>query len=150
MKGSHIKRIFSALFLYINGGWTGWYREGSHKPRKCGSIPQRRNDTKRENNISLFLFHKLLIFKIMETVYFGLGALTVMVVLLITVVVIGVVRLKNVLEELRQEREVRREVIGNLNRDIENVYRNISDEVSGLNRQIDSRYDQLRNLISKN
>jgi predicted nucleic acid-binding Zn-ribbon protein len=86
----------------------------------------------------------------METVYFGLGALTVMVVLLITVVVIGVVRLKNVLEELRQEREVRREVIGNLNRDIENVYRNISDEVSGLNRQIDSRYDQLRNLISKN
>ena len=85
----------------------------------------------------------------METVYFGLGALTVMVVILITVVVMGVVRLKNVLEELRQEREVRREVIGNLNRDIENVYRNISDEVSGLHRQIDSRYDQLRNYIDK-
>ena len=85
----------------------------------------------------------------METVYFGLGALTVMVVILITVVVMGVVKLKNVLEELRQEREVRREVIGNLNRDIENVYRNISDEVSGLHRQIDSRYDQLRNYIDK-
>jgi len=75
----------------------------------------------------------------METVYFGLGALTVMVVLLITVVVIGVVKLKNVLIELRAERELRREIIGNLNRDIENVYRNISDEVSGLNRQLDSR-----------
>jgi len=86
----------------------------------------------------------------METVYFGLGALTVMVVILITVVVMGVVKLKNVLIELRAERELRREVIGNLNRDIENVYRNISDEVSGLHRQIDSRYDQLRNLISKN
>jgi hypothetical protein len=85
----------------------------------------------------------------METVYFGLGALTVMVVLLITVVVIGVVKLKNVLIELRAERELRREVIGNLNRDIENVYRNISDEVSGLHRQIDSRYDQLRNYIDK-
>ncbi len=85
----------------------------------------------------------------METVYFGLGALTVMVVLLITVVVIGVVKLKNVLIELRAERELRREIIGNLNRDIENVYRNISDEVSGLHRQIDSRYDQLRNYIDK-
>ncbi len=86
----------------------------------------------------------------METVYFGLGALTVMVVILITVVVMGVVKLKNVLIELRAERELRREIIGNLNRDIENVYRNISDEVSGLNRQLDSRYDQLRNMISKN
>jgi len=86
----------------------------------------------------------------METVYFGLGALTVMVVILITVVVMGVVRLKNVLEELRQEREVRREINDNHRRDIENVYRDVSDEVSGLNRQIDSRYDQLRNLISKN
>ena len=85
----------------------------------------------------------------METVYFGLGALTVMVVILITVVVMGVVKLKNVLEELRQERELRREVIGNLNRDIENVYRNISDEVSGLNRRIDSQYDQLKNYIDK-
>jgi hypothetical protein len=85
----------------------------------------------------------------METVYFGLGALTVMVVILITVVVMGVVKLKNVLIELRAERELRREVIGNLNRDIENVYRNISDEVSGLHRQIDSRYDQLRNYIDK-
>ena len=85
----------------------------------------------------------------METVYFGLGALTVMVVILITVVVMGVVKLKNVLIELRAERELRREIIGNLNRDIENVYRNISDEVSGLNRQLDSRYDQLRNYIDK-
>jgi hypothetical protein len=85
----------------------------------------------------------------METVYFGLGALTVMVVILITVVVMGVVKLKNVLIELSAERELRREVIGNLNRDIENVYRNISDEVSGLHRQIDSRYDQLRNYIDK-
>ena len=85
----------------------------------------------------------------METVYFGLGALTVMVVILITVVVMGVVKLKNVLIELRAERELRREIIGNLNRDIENVYRNISDEVSGLHRQIDSRYDQLRNYIDK-
>jgi hypothetical protein len=72
-----------------------------------------------------------------------------MVVLLITVVVIGVVKLKNVLIELRAERELRREIIGNLNRDIENVYRNISDEVSSLHRQIDSRYDQLRNYIDK-
>jgi len=85
----------------------------------------------------------------METVYFGLGALTVMVVILITVVVMGVVRLKNVLEELRQEREVRREINDNHRRDIENVYRDVSDEVSGLNRQIDSRYDQLRNMFSK-
>ena len=85
----------------------------------------------------------------METVYFGLGALTVMVVILITVVVMGVVRLKNVLEELRQEREVRREINDNHRRDIENVYRDVSDEVSGLHRQIDSRYDQLRNYIDK-
>ena len=85
----------------------------------------------------------------METVYFGLGALTVMVVLLITVVVIGVVKLKNVLIELRAERELRREITDNFRRDIENVYRNLSDEVSGLNRQIDSRYDQLRNYIDK-
>ena len=85
----------------------------------------------------------------METVYFGLGALTVMVVILITVVVMGVVKLKNVLGELRQEREIRREVTDNFRRDIENVYRDISDEVSGLNRQIDSRYDQLRNYIDK-
>ena len=84
----------------------------------------------------------------METVYFGLGALTVMVVLLITVVVIGVVKLKNVLIELRAERELRREITDNFRRDIENVYRNLSDEVSGLNRQIDSRYDQLRNYIN--
>jgi hypothetical protein len=70
-------------------------------------------------------------------------------VILITVVVMGVVRLKNVLEELRQEREVRREINDNHRRDIENVYRDVSDEVSGLNRQIDSRYDQLRNMFSK-
>jgi hypothetical protein len=85
----------------------------------------------------------------METVYFGLGALTVMVVLLITVVVIGVVKLKNVLIELRAERELRRDISDRFSRDMENVYRNISDEVSGLNRQIDSRYDQLRNYIDK-
>jgi hypothetical protein len=85
----------------------------------------------------------------METVYFGLGALTVMVVILITVVVIGVVRLKNVLQELRDEREVRRNITDDVRRDIENVHRNIHDEVSGLNRQIDSRYDQLRNMFSK-
>jgi hypothetical protein len=85
----------------------------------------------------------------METVYFGLGALTVMVVILITVVVMGVVKLKNVLIELRAERELRREITDNFRRDIENVYRNLSDEVSGLNRQIDSRYDQLRNYIDK-
>ena len=85
----------------------------------------------------------------METVYFGLGALTVMVVILITVVVIGVVRLKNVLQELRDEREVRRNITDDVRRDIENVYRNIHDEVSGLNRQIDSRYDQLRNYVDK-
>jgi hypothetical protein len=85
----------------------------------------------------------------METVYFGLGALTVMVVILITVVVMGVVRLKNVLEELRQEREVRREINDNHRRDIENVYRDVSDEVSGLNRRIDSQYDQLKNYIDK-
>ncbi len=85
----------------------------------------------------------------METVYFGLGALTVMVVILITVVVMGVVRLKNVLEELRQEREVRREINDNHRRDIENIYRDVSDEVSGLNRRIDSQYDQLKNYIDK-
>jgi hypothetical protein len=85
----------------------------------------------------------------METVYFGLGALTVMVVILITVVVMGVVRLKNVLEELKQEREVRREINDNHRRDIENVYRDVSDEVSGLNRRIDSQYDQLKNYIDK-
>jgi hypothetical protein len=85
----------------------------------------------------------------METVYFGLGALKVMVVILITVVVIGVVRLKNVLQELRDEREVRRNITDDVRRDIENVHRNIHDEVSGLNRQIDSRYDQLRNMFSK-
>ena len=85
----------------------------------------------------------------METVYFGLGALTVMVVILITVVVIGVVRLKNVLQELRDEREVRRNITDDVRRDIENVYRNIQDEVSGINRHIDSRYDQLRNMFSK-
>ena len=85
----------------------------------------------------------------METVYFGLGALTVMVVILITVVVMGVVRLKNVLQELRDEREVRRNITEDVRRDIENVYRNIQDEVSGINRHIDSRYDQLRNMFSK-
>ena len=85
----------------------------------------------------------------METVYFGLGALTVMVVILITVVVVGAVRLKNVLQELRNERDVRREVSDDFRRDIENVYRNLQDEVSGINRQIDSRYDQLRNMFSK-
>ncbi len=85
----------------------------------------------------------------METVYFGLGALTVMVVILITVVVMGVVKLKNVLIELSAERELRRDISDRFSRDIENVYRNLSDEVSGLNRQIDSRYDQLRNYIDK-
>jgi len=85
----------------------------------------------------------------METVYFGLGALTVMVMILITVVVMGVVKLKNVLIELRAERELRRDINDRFSRDMENVYRNISDEVSGLNRQIDSRYDQLRNYIDK-
>ena len=85
----------------------------------------------------------------METVYFGLGALTVMVVILITGVVIGAVRLKNVLQELRDEREGRRNITDDVRRDIENVYRNIQDEVSGLNRQIDSRYDQLRNYVDK-
>ena len=85
----------------------------------------------------------------METVYFGLGALTVMVVILITVVVMGVVRLKNVLQELRDEREVRRNITDDVRRDIENVHRNIHDDVSGLNRQIDSRYDQLRNYVDK-
>ena len=85
----------------------------------------------------------------METVYFGLGALTVMVVLLITVVVIGVVKFNNVLKDLRLERENSRERFSNVNRDIENVYRNIQDEVSGINRQIDSRYDQLRSYVDK-
>ena len=85
----------------------------------------------------------------METVYFGLGALTVMVVILITVVVMGVIKLKNVLQELRDEREIRRDIVNSFNRDIENVYRNIQDEVSGLNRQIDRRYDQVRNMFNK-
>ena len=85
----------------------------------------------------------------METVYFGLGALTVLVVILITVFVIGAIRLKNVLQDLREEREVRRHVNDDFRRDIENIYRNIQDEVSGLNRQIDSRYDQLRNYVDK-
>jgi hypothetical protein len=70
-------------------------------------------------------------------------------VILITVVVMGVVRLKNVLEELRQEREVRRNITDDVRRDIENVHRNIHDEVSGLNRRIDSQYDQLKNYIDK-
>ena len=61
----------------------------------------------------------------------------------------GVVKLKNVLIELRAERELRRDINDRFSRDMENVYRNISDEVSGLNRQIDSRYDQLRNYIDK-
>ena len=85
----------------------------------------------------------------METVYFGLGALTVMVVILITGVVMGVVKLKNVLEELRAERELRRDIINNFRRDIDDVHRTIHDEVSEIHRQIDSRYDQLRNYIDK-
>ena len=85
----------------------------------------------------------------METVYFGLGALTVMVVILITGVVMGVIKLKNVLQELRDEREIRRDIVNSFNRDIENVHRNIHDEVSGIHRLIDSRYDQLRNYVDK-
>ena len=68
----------------------------------------------------------------METVYFGLGALTVMVVILITVVVMGVVKLKDVLIELRAERELRREISDRFSRDIEYVYKNVSDEVNDL------------------
>lgn len=85
----------------------------------------------------------------METVYFGLGALTVMVVILITGVVMGVVKLKNVLQELREERELRRDIINNFRREIDDVHRTIHDEVSEIHRQIDSRYDQLRNYIDK-
>lgn len=85
----------------------------------------------------------------METVYFGLGVLTVMVVILITGVVMGVIKLKNVLQELRDEREIRRDIVNSFNRDIENVHRNIRDEVSGIHRLIDSRYDQLRNYVDK-
>ena len=85
----------------------------------------------------------------METVYFGLGALTVMVVILITGVVMGAIRLKNVLQELRSERELRRDIVNSFNRDIENVHRNVHDEVSEVRRQIDSRYDQLRNYVDK-
>ena len=85
----------------------------------------------------------------METVYFGLGALTVMVVILITGVVMGVVKLKNVLEELRAERELRRDIINNFRREIDDVHRTIHDEVSAIHRQIDSRYDQLRNYVDK-
>lgn len=85
----------------------------------------------------------------METVYFGLGALTVMVVILITGVVMGVVKLKNVLEELRAERELRRDIINNFRREIDDVHRTIHDEVSEIHRQIDSRYDQLRNYVDK-
>lgn len=85
----------------------------------------------------------------METVYFGLGALTVMVVILITGVVIGVVKLKNVLQELRAERELRRDIINNFRREIDDVHRTIHDEVSEIHRQIDSRYDQLRNYVDK-
>jgi len=85
----------------------------------------------------------------METVYFGLGALTVMVVILITGVVMGVVKLKNVLQELRAERELRRDIINNFRREIDDVHRTIHDEVSEIHRQIDSRYDQLRNYVDK-
>ena len=85
----------------------------------------------------------------METIYFGLGALTVMVVILITGVVMGVVKLKNVLEELRAERELRRDIINNFRREIDDVHRTIHDEVSEIHRQIDSRYDQLRNYVDK-
>lgn len=85
----------------------------------------------------------------METVYFGLGALMMMVVILITVVIMGVVRLKNLQQDLREEREIRRNITDEVRRDIENVYRNIQDEVSGLNRQIDRRYDQVRNMFNK-
>ena len=85
----------------------------------------------------------------METVYFGLGALTVMVVILITGVVMGVIKLKNVLQELRDEREIRRELNDNIWREFQNVDRNVHDEVSGIHRLIDSRYDQLRNYVDK-
>jgi len=96
----------------------------------------------------------------METVYFGLGALTVMVVILITVVVIGAVRLKNVLQELRQERDVRRENTDNIWREFQNIERNFNDSITGtqknllddvslIHRSMDSRFDQLRNLIDK-
>jgi len=96
----------------------------------------------------------------METVYFGLGALTVMVVILITVVVIGAVRLKNVLQELRQERDVRRENTDNIWREFQNIERNFNDSITGtqknfsddfslIHRSMDSRFDQLRNLVDK-
>jgi predicted PurR-regulated permease PerM len=96
----------------------------------------------------------------METVYFGLGALTVMVVILITVVVIGAVRLKNVLQELRQERDVRRENTDNIWREFQNIERNFNDSITGtqknllddvslIHRSMDSRFDQLINLIDK-
>ena len=96
----------------------------------------------------------------METVYFGLGALMVMVVILITVVVIGAVRLKNVLQELRVERDVRRENTDNIWREFQTIERNFNDSITGIqknfsddfsliHRSIDSRFDQLRNLIDK-
>ena len=37
-------RIGSNPFLTTYCGRTGWYLGGSHKPHKCGSIPQRRNN----------------------------------------------------------------------------------------------------------
>jgi hypothetical protein len=96
----------------------------------------------------------------METVYFGLGALMVMVVILITVVVIGAVRLKNVLQELRVERDVRRENTDNIWREFQTIERNFNDSITGtqknllddfslIHRSMDSRFDQLRNLIDK-
>ena len=96
----------------------------------------------------------------METVYFGLGALTVMVVILITGVVIGAIRLKNVLQELRNERELRRELNENIWREFQNVDRNFTeliknternllDDVSSIHRSMDSRFDQLRNYVDK-
>ncbi len=74
--------------------------------------------------------------QIMDTLSFVLGIAFVVVIAVAIVAVYAFVKVKEVKEQINNSEQ-------SFSRDIENVYRTLHEEVSGVYRQMDSRFDKL-------
>lgn len=72
----------------------------------------------------------------MDTLSFVLGIAFVVVIAVAIVAVYAFVKVKEVKEQINNSEQ-------SFSRDIENVYRTLHEEVSGVYRQMDSRFDKL-------
>ena len=77
----------------------------------------------------------------METLSFVLGMALVVVIAIAIVAVYAFVKVKQVKEQINNSEQ-------SFSRDIENVYRTLHEEVSGVYRQMDSRFDKLESKLT--